>query len=141
MDIVNKILKWIDHYRYTALSLVIIVIMAVGVITTIGCVSKTTGLDGNKVDRLTFTSQVEAQVAVLEAKATAGFANLDQQDLIKARLFEVTNQLVTKAASGETNPIGYILLALTGAGTVLGVGSSLDNGRKDKVITSLKPKT
>lgn len=159
MDIVHKVLKWLDYNRYKALA-----IMMIGIIMIYGlaCRSTTASLQdpAKKVDLAVFTAQARqeaaemaqqradliaqietfnAKAAQLEAAIAAGFDDLADQERIKAELFNLTGSVVTELISGNpTSPAAIIGTVLTALGLLGGFGALADSKRKDEIISQQK---
>lgn len=123
---------WISHNQGAFVG----IIMAVGLLVwTFGCESKVTSPVSNKqVTRSELIVEIKYKVTALETEldrlqeqAQLGFADLDKQEAIKRKLFEFA---ALTATTGTFNPTGIITLA----GTLLGLGTVVDNRIKDKVI-------
>jgi len=159
MDVVHTAAKAIDYNRYASLATLIIVVCAVMFYT--GCESTTASLNApsEKVTRAEFESEavvvgvdfatreamLTAQVTALNAEIgaynmliDAGRADLQRQDEIKAEIVALLGQTAQGAADGTLNPVALIPFVVGLAGAALGIGSSLDNRRKDAKIAELK---
>jgi len=158
MDYLHKILKWIDYNRYKVLALVVVAgIMVYG----IGCDSMTASpvKPDRKVTRPQFEAEAlqvwtELQAEAIEIQAMldkhnakveahnqaidAGRDDLDRQDQIKAKLFELGSSIVTGWASGGVPTASLVGTGITALGVLFGTGAVLDSKRKDKVITESK---
>jgi len=167
-DFLHKVLNWIDYNRWTILSLVLCAILFGGIVTTVGCQSKTIGLitspqgDMAKVTRTEFNQQVitvqkdvavkkatldaevsayNEEVKAINAKIEAGLSDLDKQDEFKQQLLETVGTVATQAAGGNLNPASLIPIGIGLLGGALGLGAAADNRRKDQVISTLKQAT
>lgn len=78
--------------------------------------------------------ELVAEVDLFLARASAKFADLDRQDLVKDTIF---NSVLDLAQGKTPNLIG---IALTFAG-ILGLGAGADNVRKRTYINTLKGNT
>lgn len=164
-DFLHKVTNWIDHNRYTVLSLVFFVLAMSAVVAMTGCESTTAGLvtaDGAspvEVTRSEFQRQTlvtEKDFAVrrieLDAKTAAfneevkafneqvqaGLDDLHRQDEFKQELLNTIGLVATNAADGTLNPASLVPIGIGLLGGALGLGTSADNRRKDKLITDLK---
>jgi len=124
--------KWISHNQ----GMFVGIILAVGLLGwTYGCMSKVQSpISNTMVTRSELTLEVELQVKQIEAQLNAlhkqaalQFESLDKADAMKQKLFEFAS---LTAANNAINPMGVITLV----GTLLGLGSVVDNRIKDKVI-------
>ncbi|MBN2377066.1 MAG: hypothetical protein JXD22_11735 [Sedimentisphaerales bacterium] len=166
MDVLSKILKWLDHNRYLVIAFALAVVAMAGVVSMIGCESATMSLfnsdDGTptaKVGRAEFNRQVitgeknfaikrielEAQVtafneevAAFNKQAEAGSEDLDRQDEFRQEIMNTVALVATQAAEGTLNPVSLIPLGIGIFGGFMGLGLAGDNRRKDGVITDLK---
>ena len=160
MDYLHKSLKWIDYNRYKVIALII---LAMILITGIGCESLTASLTDPavKIDRQQLSSEIaiaessmvkrkiqldaavaeyNADVDVMNKQIDAAVAEIDRQDQIKAELFDIGGSLITGWAAGGGVPTDAIVgTALTVGGLLFGLGSAADSRRKDKVIESKTP--
>ena len=165
-DALHSITNWIDHNRYTVLS-VLMFIVALGIIfsltgceSTTGALAATTG-DGValKVTRSEFEHQAlvgdkdfairriqldglaavfNEEVAAFNAQVQAGQEDLLRQDLFKQQFLETVGGVAISATEGTLNPTALLPIAIGLLGGALGLGTSADNRRKDKVISTLK---
>ena len=168
-DLLHRTLKWLDHNRWTVISILLFALLVGCALTTVGCQSTTAGLIAAapgeppaKVDRGEFhrqTAQVEkdlalrrvqldAQLAAYNEEVTAfnsqvqsGQEELDRQDVLRAQLLDIVGVVATGAAEGTLNPVSLIPLGIGLLGGALGLGAAADNRRKDRVITGLKGQT
>jgi hypothetical protein len=76
-------------------------------------------------------SQLEAELTQIESLANEKSVSLERQDAIKKI---IADQAVILAQGGTLNPAGIVTTLLS----ILGIGSIIDNKRKDYVITKLK---
>jgi len=122
----NKIKTWLkalgNGERYQSIATLITVVM---VIWFVGCQSKTTSFDhpGEMVCR----EELHVEIDTFLAQAELKLQELDQKDELKSLLLE-KSMLVAKG--GTINPFGVMTLV---AG-VMGIGATVDNVRKRKVI-------
>ena len=125
-----KIWKAIKHNSGVAVAVAICISV---VVFGFSCESTTKSLTNpeQKVTRSEFNMEIEQEVDRLELATARGIADLDRQDQIKQKLFEVGSVVAT---GGTVNPIG-VATSLLG---ILGIGAIVDNKRKDKVISDLK---
>lgn len=159
-DVFHRAVNWIDHNRYTVISLVLFAAMMALVSGVIGCASRTPGvLSADPVPRAEFDRQVllaekdftgrrlelEKQMAVFNAdvaafneQIAAGYADLERQDAFRGQVLDAVSSVVVSAADGTLNPAATIPLGLGLLGLLFGLGKSADNSRKDAVIAALK---
>jgi hypothetical protein len=155
-DVWHDFTKFVDHYRYTFIALLIAVFLIGSMIAAIGCQSQVAGLTSpEKVTRteldvqaLAVTQSLDAERAQLEAAFTVfnakvaskqeeynmKVASLEQQDKLRADVFTgivgIGQGLMT-----QTMTVPEAAFAGVGIlGALFGVGATLDNKRKDKVI-------
>lgn len=108
----------INHERYQSIA----IIVCIGLLLIFyGCESQVASLvrPDQRVGRQEFINEVNQFLNLAEIR----IANLDKQDAIRAKLFEIG--LLT-AQTGAFNPIGLI----TAMAGILGVGATVDNVRK-----------
>ena len=165
-DVLNKLLKWLDHNRYLVLSLLLFAVCLGWVVGMVGCQSQTAGLlppaGGEavvKVDRSEFNRQaatvekdlsiqrvnLDAEVAAFNREVDAfnqrvesGLEELDKQDEFRQQILDTVGLVASQAAEGSLNPVSLIPLSIGLLGGALGLGAAADNRRKDRVITDLK---
>ena len=164
-DAVHTVLNWMDHNRYTVIS-VLVFLLTLGIATSLtGCESATTGLvaasDGSpaKVSRSEFQRQAlvgekdlairrieldglaakfNEEVKAFNERIQAGLDDLARQDEFKQQLLETIGTVAMGATDGTLNPMALVPIGIGLLGGALGLGTSADNRRKDKVITELK---
>ena len=164
-DMVHNTLKWIDHNRYAVAS-VLVFILAMGLVLQVtGCQAMTAGLitttDGAapQVSRAEFQRQaligekdfavqrieLDAQIAAFNEevrafneRVAAGLDDLQRQDEFKQQLLETVGLIAVSATEGTLNPAALVPIGIGLLGGALGLGTSADNRRKDKVSTDLK---
>ena len=164
-DVMHKLTNWIDHNRYTVLSVLIFILMMTVVVSLAGCESVTLGLtaaaDGTaaKVTRSEFERQVLAgekdlavrrieldglvaafneEVKTFNQRVEAGQEELARQDEFRQQIVDTIGLVATSATEGSLNPAALVPIGIGLLGGALGLGTSADNRRKDKVITNLK---
>ena len=165
-DVLHSITNWIDHNRYTIASILVFMVTLGIVVSLTGCESTTTALaatteDGValKVTRSEFQHQalvgekdfairriqLDGLVAVFNEEITAfnervqvGLDDLLRQDLFKQQFLETVGGVAISATEGTLNPTALLPIAIGLLGGALGLGTSADNRRKDKVISTLK---
>ena len=164
-DAVHSVINWIDHNRYTVAS-VLLFILTLGIVTSLtGCESATTGLvaasDGTtvKVSRSEFQRQAlvgekdfavkrieldslmaafNEEIKAFNQRVQAGLEDLAKQDAFKSELLDTIGVVAIGATEGTLNPAALLPIGIGLLGGALGLGTSADNRRKDKVITDLK---
>ncbi|HUT57007.1 MAG TPA: hypothetical protein VNA25_03920 [Phycisphaerae bacterium] len=163
-DLWNAIVKWVDHYRYTFLGILLAAAVLAGTLGVVGCDSSTVSLtDPSKkitreelyrevvvidtelrLERIEIeaaTQKLNEAITKYNAELADAQADLDRQDAVKAKLLEFAATLAMQGATGAINPAVLIPLGVGVLGSILGVGSALDSRRKDKVITAIKSGT
>ncbi len=161
MDWLHSVLKWVDHYRWTVISLVVGLGLFGVVLGLQGCASTVRAPDGSgdMLNRSEFRMMVasmetdltktrihldaalaeyNADVSAHNATIEAGVEQLDRQDAIRADVLETVGAVAVTAAEGTLNPISLIPSGIGLVGLLLGIGASTDSRRKDKVITTIK---
>ena len=164
-DALHSVFNWMDHNRYTVAS-VLVFILTLGIVTSLtGCESATTGLiaasDGApvKVSRSEFQRQAlvgekdfaikrieldglaakfNEEVKAFNERIQAGLDDLARQDEFKQQLLDTIGSVAIGATDGTLNPMALVPIGIGLLGGALGLGTSADNRRKDKVITDLK---
>ncbi|GAH79492.1 unnamed protein product [marine sediment metagenome] len=91
------------------------------------CESRVMSLSGDRV-KLT-RSEIQAELDAYLALAEIRFEQLDQQDAFKETVFNIG---INIAEGGTISPIGAALIL----GNILGIGATVDNVRKRKVIST-----
>jgi len=165
-DFLHKLTNWIDHNRYTVLSIILFALTMGAVLGMTGCESTTAGLamanDGAPPENVT-RSEFQRQALITETDFTVrrleldmqtaafneevkafneqvqlGLDDLQRQDEFKQHLLETAGVIVTSATDGTLNPVSLVPIGIGLLGGALGLGTSADNRRKDKLITDLK---
>lgn len=165
-DVMHKVMNWIDHNRYTVLSIVLFILTMGAVVAMTGCESTTAGLvmktDGAppvKVNRSEFqrqalltekdftvqrlqldmqTAAFNEEVKAFNQQVQVGLEDLQRQDEFKQQLLDTVGIVAVGAADGTLNPASLVPIGIGLLGGALGLGTSADNRRKDKLITDLK---
>lgn len=114
-----------NHERYQTIS---IIVAALLLLYFFGCVPKCKSIF-NPAETVT-RAELDIEIDILIAKANAGYASIESQEELRELLFQ---QAILAATTGTINPIAL----LTSVGAVLGVGATVDNVRKRKVIKKL----
>ena len=155
-DMWHKFTKWADYNRYTFILLFVAIVFSVGMLLTVGCQSKTTGLiDETPVTLPELNRQavkvqqtldeekasIEMQIAKYNAKAEAmaasydeGVADIQRKDEIKQQLFTGVLGIVQSVAGGTATVGDTIPIAGGLLGLAFGIGATIDNRRKDAII-------
>jgi len=129
----KSVKTWISHNQGTFFALIV---MAGITVYVFGCQSKVTSImhpsrmvtgDELKLEVDVEAKRLEAELDQIYKQAELKYQDLARQDAIKQKLVDFA--LITQS-SGAVNPAGIIGL-LVG---VLGVGATIDNRIKDKVI-------
>ena len=85
-------------------------------------------------------AQYNAKVEANNKLVAAGRADLDRQDAFKAQLLTTAGHVAMTAADGTLNPTSLIPIGIGLLGALFGLGTRLDNHRKDEVIETSKEK-
>lgn len=121
----DKIKNLLKHDSFLCVAGVIVVVL---VVWGVGCESTVISpITGRKVSRV----ELDAERAMLLKNIESSIMELDKQDLFKQQLVDLGLVLST---GGSVNPAGLI----TSAVGLLGLGSVIDNRRKDSLIKMLK---
>ena len=164
-DAVHTVLNWLDHNRYTVMSMLVFILTMGVVVGLTGCESTTSGLvttaDGGNftVSRSEFQRQAlvgekdfavrrieldglaakfNEEVKAFNERIQAGLDDLARQDEFKQQLYDTIGVVAIGATEGTLNPAALVPIGIGLLGGALGLGTSADNRRKDKVITDLK---
>lgn len=118
----QKFIDFLNHERYQMIAVLAVLAVCLWVY---GCNSRTTSPTdpSKKVTRIQLSSEVDYYLA----KAEIAYMDLDRQDEIKQKLMDAA---AIAAQGGRINVVGLILANLG----ILGVGATVDNVRKRKVI-------
>ena len=129
----DKFKKWVSHYQGTFVAILICGTLAIYVF---GCQSKVTSLitpekkitgDELKVEFEKEAARLELELENLVKSADVKFREIERQDIFKQKL---TDLAMITTQTGTINPAGIVGLAIG----VLGIGASVDNRIKDKII-------
>jgi TolA-binding protein len=157
MDCLHALLKWIDHNRWTLLSLLLIGIL---IFAGWGCRPRTASLSG---DGTVTASQLQAQaleaqqdlvkrrielesqmqvfnqdVESLEQRLAHAREDLQRQIELRKDILALLGNAATDALDGSFSARGFVVPAISLLAAAFGVGKTLDNRRKDRVIRRLK---
>jgi len=111
-----------NHERYFIIAIIIVIII---LLWMFGCVSTVVSLQDP--DRKITRAELQNELDTIYNQAEIRFQQLDQQDEFKKFLLE---KAILFAEGGTINPIGLV----TAIAGILGVGATVDNVRKRKVI-------
>lgn len=164
-DVVHTVLNFVDHNRYAVAS-VLVFILAMGLVLNLtGCQATTAGLittaDGQTpkvsiaefqrqalvgekdfaVHRIELDAQIAAfneEVKTFNDRVAAGLDDLTRQEEFKQQLVDTLGMVAVNVTEGTFNPTALVPIGIGLLGGALGLGTSADNRRKDKVITNLK---
>jgi hypothetical protein len=149
--------KWLDHNRWTFVCLALAAAALIGVMAIGGCQAQTASLQnpdrrvtrpelaaeaaGMSGDLAARRVQLEAalaehneQVAAFNERVDLAEADLQRQEELRAQILRYAGVIAAEAASGNINPAGYIPIGVGLLGAALGVGTKIDNRRKDHEI-------
>ncbi len=157
MDWMHRTLNWIDHNRWT---LAAIALTGVCLAVLIGCQPRTEGLFS---DRPVGREQLEQQVlagredlaarrAMLQAemeqfnaslerfeqRVDLARADLQRQEELRSEMLALLGSAASEGLGGSWDPRRFVVPALGLLGAAFGVGKTLDNRRKDRVIQQLE---
>jgi len=136
----KKLMQTFRHYQGTSVAIIIVIAV---LFWTYGCESKVASImaPNQKVTRAELTLEVQKEAERLEneldnliALAELKEQDLDRQDAFKAKLVELGTVV---AEGGTLNPVG-VGVGLLG---IIGIGATVDNRIKDKVIKNRPIKT
>ena len=153
IDLLNKLLKFVDHERGKVIGMIIAVALVLGVW---GCEIKLTSpLSGNKITREQFAVEVKAakvqyetKMEMLNAEMQQFLSNAEITDKEFARweefkqgAFDLLAGIVTTAAGGGKINTSQVIASLIGLGGVsMAAGGWYDSNRKNKIIEKEKNK-
>ena len=165
-DEIHTMTNWIDHNRYTVASVLVFMVTLGIIVSMTGCESTTGALAATtedaaalKVSRSEFQHQAlvgekdfairrieldglvavfNEEITAFNAQVQAGLEDLLRQDLFKQQFLETVGGVAISATEGTLNPTALLPIAIGLLGGALGLGTSADNRRKDKVISTLK---
>jgi hypothetical protein len=164
-DLLHNVFNWMDHNRYTIASALIFILTMGIVVSLAGCESATLGLaastDGAPVEvsrseferqalvgekdfsirRIELDSLVakfNEEVKAFNQRVQAGLDDLARQDEFRQQIVDTIGLVATSATEGSLNPAALVPIGIGLLGGALGLGTSADNRRKDRVITNLK---
>ena len=120
----DKLLKTLRHYQGTAAAIVVCILL---VVFGYGCAVTVTS-PFNPAEKVT-ASELDIEVAAYANKVTLAYEDIERKEQIRATILEAG---LAYAQGGGINPLG---LATTLMG-VVGLGSIIDNRRKDSIIKS-----
>jgi lipopolysaccharide export system protein LptC len=157
MDIIHRITNWADHNRWT---LILLLLAGVAIGWLAGCKPQTT-LSGHE-DPLTrqelqaavieksadfsqAKAELETRAAVLNDRIESfnqqvqlAEADLQEQEQVRLQIIELLGAGLSDAMAGTFNPAMLIVPGLSLLAAAFGVGKTIDNRRKDKVIEDLQ---
>jgi len=121
----NLLLTLFNHERYQTISIIVSALLLIGFY---GCEPRCKSIinPAETVSR----AELDIEIDTVIAKANAGYASLESQEELRQLLFE---QSIKAASTGTFNPIAV----MTSIGAILGLGATVDNVRKRKVIKKL----
>jgi hypothetical protein len=122
----NRLCLFIKHYVFTIQA---VLICSTILIWIYGCQSTTPSPTDPK--RSVTRDSLFAEVESFNAKVDVASKDLDIQDAVKLHVVNIGKEFIEE---GKVSP-GSLLLLL---GNVLGIGSLIDNKRKDTIIKTLK---
>lgn len=120
----EKIKEGLRHNQFLSVALVVVIAMTVWLV---GCQSKTDSIltPDEQVNR----AELNIEIQTFKSKVEEAVKDLDQQDAFKQELFNIG---IVMAKGGTIDPVGAGITLLG----ILGIGSVVDNRRKDAVIKS-----
>lgn len=118
----KKFIELLNHERYQAVAIAACCCLLLWIYSCQSTTLSPSGLN-KKVNR----GQLSAEIDYYLAKAEIAYKDLDRQDEIKRKLLDAA---AIAAQGGQVNIVGLILANLG----ILGIGATVDNVRKRKVI-------
>jgi hypothetical protein len=157
MDVLHKTVNWIDHNRWYVLSS----LLAVGLIFLgLGCEPHTASLTGPEEvtarrfqqealtqeealaeRRIALEARIESfneDVDALDRRLQHGWEDLRRQFELRQEAVALLGGSAVSALEGSFSPKAFVAPALGLLAAAFGVGKTLDNRRKDRVIQRLK---
>ncbi len=152
--ILQKIWSAISHNRATVLALLATVLIAGPILS--GCILTPKALSpitGQKVSEEVFVADsntavlgvqalydtAEREETRVQAAIGAGVASIEEQKAKREAIWNVLTSSLTALASAAPPPVGAIVAAILGIGSIaLNVGQTVDKRRADKLIVKLK---
>lgn len=161
MDVWHRATEWMDQNRWTLLCLVVAIAVAIPVVHTAGMSSKTTSVidptkevSRDELEREVIVIQrtideerivIEAEIEILNRSVVAnnalieqGLSDLNRQDELRAEFLSIVSTVVGSVVTGQFNVAALIPGIIGLGGLAFGIGKTVDNRRKDKLITTLK---
>lgn len=155
MDILHKVLEWLDYNRGAALGTALAAAVVLTALFAPGCLEARTASIRDPAVKVTeaefllearevkgvLTGQataLEQQIALLEARTELGLADIEEQRAKVEAVVAVLEKISLEAAGGTLSPLALIPIAFGLGGLLFGVGRGYDNKRKDAVIEKLK---
>ena len=157
MDLMHTVTRWMDHNRWT---LAAMLLAATAIVLLVGCQPRTASLSGQgPVDARQFELEIlagqgdltarrsdltgamerfNADVETFNARVQLGRDDLARQEQVRAELLALLGAAATDAIAGQLDPRGFIVPALGLLGGAFGIGKTLDNRRKDRIIRQLQ---
>ncbi len=155
----HVITNFIDYDRYKVLAVITVLLL---VMVGVSCEAETsslrdpqvkvgragfqievltllTELESERLAALQFVEQVNAKISAHNVMVETGIADLDQQDEVKAELFEIVGSVATQWASGGVPTAAIVGTVLTAGSMLLGFGAHADKRRADKELAKRKP--
>lgn len=120
------LLTLFNHERYQSISIIIVIILLLG---WWGCEPKSNSIRNPKL-KVT-RSQLKSELDSIMLEVQNSVNEMDRQEEVINFLFQ---QALVVGSTGTINPIGI----LTSIGAILGLGATVDNVRKRKVIKTLE---
>jgi outer membrane murein-binding lipoprotein Lpp len=157
-DWFHSALKHIDHNRWTY---ILITVVLVGTFWMAGCqpqtsfsplgqeevtaqeleqavVQQTSEFEQRKLQLQSDVSALNEQIRAFNQQVEIAEADLSKQQQMRADFLRLLGTGLSDLAAGTLNPAAFIIPGLSLLGAAFGVGKTIDNRRKDKVIRDLK---
>lgn len=135
MDVLHKVLNWLDHNRYLAVTILLTAALSVWLV---GCQPMTGSVlkPGEKVTAVELEREAVVVQADVEAKLKQlelAQADIQRQVELRTQAIQILGGLAETATTGTFTPATGINAVVTLLG-LIGLGAVADNRRKDKVI-------
>ncbi len=157
MDVLHNVMNWIDHNRWYVLSS----LLASGLILIgLGCEPHTASLTGPEEvsarefqqealaleetlteRRIALAARIEnfnEDVDSLDRRLQLGREDLRRQYALQEQILATLGSAATSALEGSFSAKAFVAPALGLLAAAFGIGKTLDNRRKDRVIQKLK---
>jgi hypothetical protein len=156
-DWFHSALKHIDHNRWTY---TLMTLAVVGIVWMAGCkpttnvpfssepvtaqeletvaIQQGADFEQQKLQLQAEVASLNEQIKAFNQQVASAEADLAEQQQMRAQFLDLLGAGLTDLAAGTLNPAAFILPGLSLLGAAFGVGKTVDNRRKDRVIRELQ---